>query len=146
MSKKQWKMLDDSDKYYTYAVWKQNIRNKYELYPIEGLKEFSRYLNQCQRNLVPVQEDISNFISAMIAMFFTPVLDEVIEMVKPERLALGEVFVVMEFLVLFVLVAPVVRYIIINGYDVLSEAKLRNDFFADLKEIIDELIREKSGK
>lgn len=144
LSKKQWKMLADCDKFYTYVEWKQYIRDKYESCPVEGLKEFDRFLNQCQRNVIPGRESASIVISAMIAMAFNFLLNVITEMISPEKFASEVSYIITQSIVIFVFMIWGIKSILLSVKDIFSERNLRTDFFADLREIIDELIREKS--
>ena len=140
MSKRKLKKLDSNLKFSTYADWKAYVENKYKNYPIAGLKEFSRYLNQKSRDMLPEQ----HWNELAIPVFLTLILEAVCRAIRDIEDSVnislcGTLISILTILVMIVIlgifVVKVVREIILN--------KEIDYLYLDYKEIIDGIIKTK---
>lgn len=142
MSKREYVKLEKNEKMYTYSEWKSYIRNKCIGCPINGLKEFSRYLNHRGRVYSPEREFISPIASAMVSGIISFFVTEYSDIILGIEITSFIDYTVVVVFILFMCV--VVSYFIIQISGMYHKTNIKENFFKDYKEIIDEIIIEKS--
>lgn len=132
LSKKQKKLLTDETRFGSYQSWKSYIVNRYEVYTKESLLEFSRALNLFLREAKQFDEYHRNVVIAyMSAVFCALITHYTVEVVNSIAL----------FLIMTISVLILIFVLVVNAYNSLGERN--TDFYADIKEIIDQMIEDK---
>lgn len=142
--KKKVKNLEGKIKFDKYEDWRQYVRKQYIDEGIERLKEFSRFLNQKIRNLEPNREYWNIFIPILSALVIETGFDEIS---KTKIDTSGSVFwvgfIAQMILTLIIIISMVI--FIIKVVLPLWDNNIEKNFLEDYKEIIDEIIEEKTG-
>lgn len=115
-----------------YNDWKDYITNKYQNYDSHQLIEFSRFLNHQIRE--------SKSFTPIIIMYFSPVIAYYISFWGDK---LNESYTIGDILVKFISIIGCLAFLIAVAYKTYSEESMKNGFYEDYKEIIDELIERK---
>ena len=136
MTKKEYLKLKDNEKLSKYAEWESYVRNKYSNYPIDGLKEFSRYLNHRMRMYYPERNFIGPVASALIAAILTLLLDNI-------NLDLPSIWAFALYALIIVSLSVFICLLIIDISKMYYNNSFKENFYKDYKEIIDILIEEK---
>ena len=142
LKKKREKKISDC-LFKRYNDWKNYITNKYKNYEAQQLTEFSRFLNQQLRR--------SKILNPIIIMYFSPVISYYITYliscfgdgtVKEQT---DSISFQISPLVDIVLNMCAVAFIVFVAYKIYSQESMKNEFYEDYKEIIDEIIEKKNG-
>lgn len=139
IKRKELRNLNDDLMFETYQKWKQYVYNKYSNYSREQLMEFSRYLNYEIRNERPFRKYWDIMLPITISLVFTKIFDiglalyvESVE--NPSMLN-----------ILLLLCLEVIGVIfLINIFRPLFDDNIKENLFIDYKEIVDEIIEEKT--
>lgn len=137
MTRKQWKLLQEDEKFYAYEEWKSYIENKYSNYPVNGLREFSRYLNHMLRKTLPTKEFISPYASAILSCVLTFYVAEISNIGFGNSVMLVVLFIILIFLCFSI------GYLVIKLVQLFWHNSIKECFYKDYKEIIDNIIKEK---
>ena len=141
LTKKQKKLLLETEKFNTYEAWKNFIEDKYSNYPIEGLKEFSRYLSHQARKTTPTRELSSSFISAMFSCILTFFITKLY----------SEIFDYTVFVTIFLFFIIALAYcltipkLIVMSSELFFDNSIKEALYKDYKEIIDSIVKAKEN-
>ena len=136
-------ILPEEWKFIFYRQWKDYIWNKYKEYRETDLMEFSRYLNQCMRNIKP-EHEYENIIAAVI---MTVGVTKSYEFILTPSIDLRSVSNIGKMIVvasLAMFVCLLIGYLVFYTLLPLFNNNIDENFLRDYKEIIDEIIKEKS--
>lgn len=133
LNKKQKNLLTDETRFESFRSWKSYIVSRYEVYPKEGLLEFSRAINLFLRESKKYDEYNKNVTISYISAIFCAITTYIFTDVVDSIVLLLAMVIVLPFLI-FVLVVSL--YNSLGGRD--------TNFYADIKDIIDQLIDEKA--
>lgn len=125
--------LDEGLKFESYQEWKQYVCNKYQNYRTEELSEFSRYLNQRIRNKSPFNESLNILCTAVIALVLTKVFEMFIFNYE-------ELYMKFIGFISYIVLAWPLAYGVVRILYPIFDSNVEKNFFADYKEIIDEMI------
>lgn len=140
MTRKQWKLLKSDEKFYSYTEWKSYVKNKYSNYPVEGLREFSRYLNHRLRKTSPTREFISPCVSAICSCILTFHFTEIFNK------EFDNLTMIVGIITIFVIAACFssnISWLVVKISELFFDNSIKENFFKDYKEIIDSIIKEK---
>lgn len=140
MTREQWKLLQEDEKIYSYKEWESYVKNKYSNYPVEGLKEFSRYLNHRLRKTSPAREFISPCVSALFSCILTFYVTEIF------NIGFGNLALIVGAIAIFVIAVCFfsnIGWFVIKFAELFWNNSIKENFFKDYKEIIDNIIKEK---
>lgn len=140
---KVWKKMSDDIKFETYGQWKHYIWSKYHKFSDEKLEEFSRYLNQCSRDIKPVYECWKMLISICLALMFNTLFEFLISIGDFHFSSIIEGVVVIGFVMIAL---GFFVYAIARISMPLSNHEDETNFYLDYKEIIDEMIEKRKGR
>ena len=141
--------LKDNEKMNTYSEWEQYICEKYDSYPIEKLKEFSRYLNQQIRNLKPNQNYLNIVAPILITLVVTEAFNFLMNLavIQPEKqIELSGLSMISYFLIFLIITLAVIisfTVLMVKVVNPIWENHTEEKMFEDYKEIIDSLIKGK---
>lgn len=146
-NKKGVKRLAANEKMNTYSEWEQYVSKKYEEYPVQKLKEFSRYLNQRIRNLKPNQAYWNIILPILLTLIVTEGFNflmnlGVIEQ-KESIIVSASVFFQM-FLAYFIvtlMVSGILIFLLVKVITPIWENHTEEKILEDYKEIIDNMIK-----
>lgn len=79
VNRKSYMLLINDARYSSYDSWSRGIQERYKQYPKEYLTNFSRYLNQCIRNIEPSTKTWDIFVPVLIALFLENTLDVILK-------------------------------------------------------------------
>lgn len=140
MNNKQFNGLNVHEQFSTYTEWENYVANKYTNYPIDGLKEFSRYLNHKIRTCYPEREFINPMASAFISSILTFFVTEFANLSNVEATFRLIIFaVLLSAVIIFLLLSYVMTYIL----KICKNNSFTENFFIDYKEIVDKVIKER---
>ena len=134
------KKMSDDIKFETYGQWKQYIWDKYHNFSDEKLEEFSRYLNQCSRDIKPVYECWKMFISICLALMFNTFFEFLISIGDFHFRSILEGVVIIGFVMI---ASGFFSYTIAKISMPLSDQEHERNFYLDYREIIDEMIEKR---
>lgn len=126
-----------------YNDWKNYITNKYKNYKAQQLTEFSRFLN--------LQIRKSKVLNPIIIMYFSPIISYYItylisnwgdKVTQKQADSMNSQLAAGVSIVLGVCVLVGVVFV---AYKIYSQESMKNEFYEDYKEIIDEIIEKKNG-
>ena len=142
VKKKELRRMDECVKFDAYMEWEQYIKNKYEDYPIEKLKEFSRYLNQKMRNVKPGREYWTLAVPVMLTLITDKLCELIIEINNLEYESIGMLLIGIfcTLVILFISIGIILEVII-----PILDANKDENFYLDYKEVIDLMIGEKDS-
>ncbi|MDD3251941.1 MAG: hypothetical protein PHV18_05205 [Lachnospiraceae bacterium] len=155
----------DNCNFNTYSQWNAYVRKKYEVAPLQGLKEFKRYLNNRRR----LAGTINNWWNLFLLPFFTtflctfivdslkemPIfnltnLDETLQMIPRINIIIYQVLIILLILIMILLASSPAIIIFISLFVFMRsllktsmENELEKVFYSDYIEIINVLIKEK---
>lgn len=144
LAKKKAENLEGKNKFDKYEDWKQYVRTRHINKGKEQLKEFSRFLNQKIRNLKPNQEYWNIFIPVLATLIIEEGFDRLLEN-QAEYTKLGFWGALLVQLVLTLIIVIPMIFFIIKAVMPIWDNNTDRDFLEDYKEIIDEIIEEKTG-
>lgn len=138
IKKKDFRKLDL--KFESYQQWKQYVRDKYDKYDKDMLNQFSRYLNQRIRN-IKIYGQYGNILGGIIlTLGLTLIVDMFLGsyfQIDFKRISVISLLILMQIVFTAVTVYYTSKPVIDNSMD--------ENFLKDYKEIIDEIIIEKSN-
>lgn len=117
-----------------YNDWKDYVINKYQNYESHQLIEFSRFLNHQIRE--------SKSFTPIIIMYFSPVVAFYISLLGDKLLNVN--YTKQNTFAICIGIIVCLALIIMVAYNMYSEENMKNGFYEDYKEIIDELIERKN--
>lgn len=117
-----------------YNDWKNYITNKYQNYESQQLIEFSKFLN------LQIRE--SKSFSPIIIMYFSPVVAFYISLLGDKLLNVN--YTKQNIFPICIGIMGCLIFIVVVAYNMYSEENMKNGFYEDYKEIIDELIERKN--
>lgn len=143
LTKKKAKNLEGKIKFDRYEDWKQYVRKQYIDNGVKELEEFSRFLNQKLRMLKPNQEYWNIFIPIMGALIIEEGFDRIMG-TDIDYSALGFWVSLIVQMILTLIVIITIVFVILNAIMPIWDNNIDGNFLEDYKEIIDEIIKEKS--
>ena len=138
IKKKESKKIKEELQFESYREWKNYIWNKYCDYSDEGLFEFSRYLNQCIRNIEPNHEFSNIMISIIPAISFTKLV-EVLFTNKNDFIGSSKLVIFVVILIMIGALAVYMFFVVWNIITPLWKYNREENFLKDYKEIIDDM-------
>lgn len=133
--------IDKKFKYSSYLSWKKYVYDKYIDYSINDKIEFSRYLNQRIRNIVPEHEAQSIVLPILMSIFLTWIFSKIVELDYSMIVVKREVILVFVlFFGIFIITYIITKETILP----LFEDNIEKSLLEDYKEIIDEMIKNDS--
>lgn len=144
LAKKKVKKLEGKIKFDKYEDWRQYVRKQYIDDGKERLKEFSRFLNQKIRNLEPNREYWNIFIPILSALVIETGFDEISKTkIDTSSSVFWVGFIAQMILTLIIIISMVI--FIIKVVLPIWDNNIEKNLLEDYKEIIDEIIEEKTG-
>lgn len=143
VKKDNYVLLRNDERYSSYSKWKGSIVKQYKNCSNEFLVNFSRYLNQGLRNTKPNQKVNEMIITALVAFFFTFLLNIILKF-KVEKFDISSFFVAKLIIaIVLVIIACVclVAYVMNIMITPIWEQDTVRCFWKDYKEIIDQIIQ-----
>lgn len=151
LSKSEKKKLSVNMKFDTYMKWKNYIREKYSEHSVEYLEEFTRYLNHKLRGSNSFNSYWRLFIPVMITLILNKFTEIYVDAMNikfnygPEPLKgmlIVWIFYIIVTIIIFTTAFTLIKQIIKPTID----NEIENNLLIDYKEIIEEIIDEKTGK
>lgn len=127
----------------TYQQWKHYVCDKYSNYRNEELMEFSRYLNYERRLTISLNKYLEMIMPILISLLFANSFGEVcnkyFEIIKNTNLLYMVLLSCLGMVVIIFLI-----YQLIKTFYPMLENNIDENFYADYKEIIDEIVERKT--
>ncbi len=144
MTKNQWKSVSKKIKFESYEAWRNHIVKKYEVYSVESLHEFSRYL----KVLIEDSEGISGLSKIVCATLLTFLVTKLFDnFVTNEAITVASLGDKITLLFICIFGAMISSVIILLGAKSIFSMYVKDNkacyFYQDYKTVIDELIEQK---
>lgn len=141
--KKKLHALHNDLKFDTYRQWKQYVCNRYSNYRNEELMEFSRYLNHKKRCTSIFQIYWPIVAPIIISVLSSTVVQKAYDMYY-DNYKNSSLFtlILQAFFILVVIIGLIIS--VIKASYILLENSMEENFYTDYKEIIDEMIQQKT--
>lgn len=138
------KKLEDKYRFDSFKRWKNYVRDKYMPYEIDMLIEFSRYLNQCIRVAESGYAYWNLFLPVMITLILTELFETLIGMkIDVTNNSMWVSFIA--YLLCQLIIISVYMKLIKHSLEPVRDNNIEKYLYIDYKEIIDEMIEEKSN-
>ena len=131
--------MDVSLKFGTYTEWNKYVKNKYQDFPNEKLKDFSHFLNLKIRNAAPESDYLKILSSAVIAILVERIINITLETISSGDNSFESMIIKMIGLVIMGIILGIAVLGIIQP---LSKTAEDRNFYTDYKEIIDDMIKD----
>ncbi len=147
MTKEQWKKINEETipRFISYKEWKEYVWKKYEVYTLEKLEEFYRYLNirKCENKGIREYSKLlaSNFLTFIITYCLTGIMTDIFgkSFLKETTLILGLIETGIKGFIIGIVIVFLVWFIIKIMPDY-TEGIIHEQFYCDYQEIIQEMI------
>lgn len=134
-------MLGDDLRFETYQQWKQYVCNKFINYRTEELMEFSRYLNYEKRSTRPIHTYLEIVVPIVLSIMFTKTFEQACNIYYDLSKVSSLVIILLFFFVLLFIL--LLSLSIIKMMYPIFDNNIDENFYADYKEIIDDVIKER---
>lgn len=144
------KKLINEQKFTSYKMWKKYIIDKYSSYPVEGLEEFKRYLNQKTRRAQSFNSNWKIFIPVLSTLIFNEFARIYIDTIINTQFdySVNPLKVFMVEWIFYILITAIVfgtaYYLINKMVKPTLDNEIENNLLIDYKEIIEYMIEEKN--